>query len=147
MNSLTRKRYFLERCPPQRKIYNAHIMAEYRISLRLIQTVVVYLNDFICNAAAGFTHASQIKHGGICFPHMRMVALQVGIVYVAFRFNPANKIYRALVACGRALRQEENLLTEVPAEQHLDLSPEIWRNKQPVLYTLSGACKVCNDTC
>ena len=129
----------------QRQLHHMDLMDEFGVGLRGVEALVVDLDDLVCNALAGLAHAGQVEHRRIGLALVRVGALEVRIVHVAFRLDPADEVDRALVARGGALRQQEDVLAEMLTQEHLGLAPEVGGDEQPVLDALRRARKVRND--
>ena len=129
----------------QRQLHVVDLMHELGVCLRCVKAFIVDLDDLICDALACLAHAGEVKHGGVCLSGVRVGALEVRVVHVAFRLDPADEIDRALVARGRAERKHKELVAEMLAQEHLGLAPEVGGDEQPVLDALRRARKVRND--
>ena len=71
-----------------------------------------YGENFICNTAAYSAAAFNIEHGRVRFTKQRMVPYNIGIIDRRFRFNPADEVPRALVACRTAKSKHFEIRTE-----------------------------------
>ena len=129
----------------QRQLHVVDLMHELGVCLRCVKAFIVDLNDLICDALACLAHAGEVKHGGVCLSGVRVGALEVRIVDVAFRLDPADEIDRALVARGGAERKHKELVAEMLAQEHLGLAPEVGGDEQPVLDALRRAREVRHD--
>ena len=123
----------------QRQLHVVDLMHELGVCLRCVKAFIVDLNDLICDALACLAHAGEVKHGGVCLSGVRVGALEVRVVHVAFRLDPADEIDRALVAGGRAERKHKEFVAEMLAQEHLGLAPEVGGDEQPVLDALRRA--------
>ena len=129
----------------QRELHHMDLVDKFGVGLRGVKALVIDLDDLVCDALACLAHAGEVKHGRVCLSGMRVGALEVRVVNVAFRLDPADKVDRALVARGGALRQQEDMLAEMLAQEHLRLAPEVGRDEQTVLDALCRAGKVRDD--
>ena len=53
-----------------------------------------------------FSQIAFLEHGGVCPPLGRVIPLQIRVIDIAFRLDPAHQIHGALVAGSRALGQD-----------------------------------------
>ena len=100
----------------QRQLHAVDMVLEGNIGNSLIQAFLVQVDDLTGNALTGLTHTGQVEHGGIGLALGRIVALAVGVVQIGFGLDPTDQVNGALIAGGRALGQQEQILTEVLAQ-------------------------------
>ncbi len=87
----------------QRQLHHMDLMNEFGVGLRGVEALVVDLDDLVAMRLPAC--ACRTGRTWIGLALVRVGALEVRIVHVAFRLDPADEVDRALVARGGALRQ------------------------------------------
>ena len=136
---------FGHRCAAERQLHGLDFVLEDRVLLRIVEAFFIDRDDLSRDAAAGHLHAGDIEHGRIGFSLQRMRVLDIRVVDVAFRDDPADKVDRALAAGGSAEGEKIEFLSEIFAKPDLDFSPVVRGNEEAVLYALRRAGDIGDD--